>query len=99
MSDHPSPQREPVTIIRDSNGPLYVLVALLVVAGVGVAYWVSTSRWHRGPAPTTTVIMPAPAPAGGPDVWPDNRQIPDNRPRDSAPPAATSEPTVLVPKQ
>ena len=96
MSDRPSLPREPITIIRgDSNGPLYLLVALLVVAAVGVVYWVSTSQWHRGPTSTTTVIMPAPA---APDVRPEpNRQAPDGHPRDSAP-AAPAPPLVLVPK-
>jgi len=94
MSDRPSPPREPITIIRgDSNGPLYLLVALLVVAAVGVAYWVSTSQWHRGPASNTTVIMPAPAPA---DIRPEpSRQPPDNRTRDAAP---APQPQVPVPQ-
>jgi hypothetical protein len=90
MSDPAIPPRETVTVIRsESNGPLYLLVALIALGAVGVVYWVTNSHWHPGPTSTTTVIMPAPtsgpAPASG-DVRPSSdHQPPDNRPRDSAP--------------
>ena len=103
MSDQMPPSRETVTIIRsESNGPLYLLVALIVVVAVGVVYWVTASHWHPGPTSTTTVIVPAPASGPAPpsaDVRPEpNRQVPDNRPRDAAP-ASQAQPSVLIPRQ
>ena len=97
MSDQMPPSRETVTIIRsESNGPLYLLVALIAFAVVGAAYWVTTAHWHLGPTSTTTVIMPAPTSG---DVRPEpTRQVPDNRPRDAAP-ASQAQPSVLIPRQ
>jgi hypothetical protein len=91
MSDPVLPPRETVTIIRgESNGPLYLLVGLIALGAVGIAYWMTTSHWHPGPASTTTVIMSAPT-AGPAAPSGDVRPSPD-RPRDSAPASAPQAP-------
>jgi len=97
MSDRPSLPREPITIIRgDSNGPLYLLVALVIVAAVGAVYWVSTAHPNPSSTSTTTVIVPAPART---DARPEpNRQAPDSHSRDSAP-APQPQPPVPIPRQ
>ena len=97
MSDPVLPPRETITIIRgESNGPLYLLVGLIALGAVGIAYWMTTSHWHPGPASTTTVIMSAPT-AGPAATSGDVRHSPDrpasdNRPRDSAPARASQAP-------
>jgi len=103
MSDPVLPPRESVTIIRgESNGPLYLLVALIALGASGIAYWMTTSPWHPGLASTTTVIVSAPtagpaAPSGDVRHSPD-RPATDNRPRDSAPAQASpAPPPVLIP--
>ena len=102
MSDPVLPPREAVTIIRSqSNGPLYLLVGLIALGAVGIAYWMTASYWHFGPASTTTVIMAAPT--AGPaatsgDVRHSPRPASDNRPRDSAPARdSQAQPPVPIP--
>jgi hypothetical protein len=80
--------RETVTIMRsESNGALYLAVAVITLGAVGFSYWMFAS--YPRPAFTMTSVMSAPtagpAVASGDMRQPPDRPASDNRPRDSAP--------------